>query len=133
MLVLIGGTMTKNSYASVDLEIIAEIESSNNPKAENKRSGARGLYQITPICLKHYNQSNDTQIGYDELFDPGKNLEIALWYFAWLESQGLSEIDQLIAYNWGIGNLRQYNEGTYKHIPRETCRYVNKYFQLKEE
>jgi len=52
--------LAKDAFAHpIDMDAIATIESSNNPKAFNEQSGARGLYQITPLCLKHYNQAVD--------------------------------------------------------------------------
>jgi soluble lytic murein transglycosylase-like protein len=114
------------AHASVNMEAIKQIESGGNPKAFNKGSGARGLYQITPICLKHYNEVHGRKVGLDELFKPETNLTVATWYFSWLEGQGLDEGDQIIAYNWGIGNLMKYRAGV-KDLPKETQDYLTKY------
>lgn len=79
----------------IDLEIIKQIESGGDPHAYNKRSGATGLYQITPICLKDYDRFQTPQdctrygIEYsvgtckmddftmDDMYDPAKNYRVA--------------------------------------------------------
>lgn len=121
------------SHAQVNLEAIQKIESNGNPKAFNRISGARGLYQITPVCLAHYNQFQHECKGCspgdwtpNDLFDPTINQMVAEWYFYWLRSQGLSDVEQIIAYNWGIGNLRKWQAGK-RDLPKETQVYLTKY------
>ena len=54
----------------VNYDAIAQIESSGNPKAFNKKSKARGLLQITPIALADWNQMNPKQTYSEkDLFD----------------------------------------------------------------
>jgi len=90
--------------AVVDLEIIKQIESSGDPHAYNKRSGATGLYQITKICLEDFNifgvdriscensmsfpttlsemnyYNNNCWLEMDELYNPANNYRVANWY-----------------------------------------------------
>lgn len=118
---------------AVNLKIIAQIESSNNPLAYNHNSQARGLYQITPICLKEYTQMN----GYlysdpDYLFNPVFNTRVADWYLNKRIPQMLrfykKEVNitnVLIAYNAGI---RAVVKG---YLPAETKQYILKYNKLK--
>src|SRR6185295_755611 len=39
----------------MDMEAIKYIESKGNPRAWDKGDDSRGLYQVTPVCLKEYN------------------------------------------------------------------------------
>ena len=63
-------------YAEIDIEIIKEIESNGNPLAYNFKSQARGVYQITPICLEDYNIYHDKKYIESELFNPIINKKI---------------------------------------------------------
>lgn len=131
----------------INMSVVAEIESSNNPKAYNEKSQARGLFQITPIALRHYNEtSNYHLLGLvedDELFDPNINRKVASWYLNWLYDRTWTVRDTLIAYNWGIGNWRKwrirkdtlYSANTkglefYTTLPKETQDYLKKYEEL---
>jgi len=116
----------------IDLDIIATIESSNNPMAYNPKSGARGLYQITPICLKDYNSQNTPQIAPTRLFDPFINKQVAKWYLTqriplFLRNKGIpiTVANILWCYNAGIGNLLK------RKIPKETRDYIAKYRRLQ--
>jgi soluble lytic murein transglycosylase-like protein len=116
----------------IDLTIIAQIESSGNPLAYNLNSKARGLYQITPICLKDYVQMND--IFYadpDYLFNPAFNTKVANWYFNKRIPQLLKHFNKSVtlenvlwAYNAGIGKVIKGN------MPKETKDYIAKYKRL---
>ena len=112
----------------VNMDVLAEIESSNNPKAYNKRTGASGTFQITPICLKHYNQEHKqfTDFTMDDMFRPEANKIVAFWYLNWLDERCDTVDEILIAYNWGYGNLRKYRAGK-KKLPKETRDYLKKY------
>lgn len=125
------GVMTGKAHAGISMEAIKEIESGGNPRAYNKVSKATGLYQITPICLKHFNEVHKTSWKMDDMYDPKKNERVAVWYFSWLERQGLDDEEQIIAYNWGIGNLMKYRMGL-KTLPKETRNYLNKYERLTQ-
>lgn len=134
----------------IDLSIIMQIESNGNPNAYNKQSGAIGLYQITPICLKEYNQVNGEkcfsspfgiqgterfEIRYltiSDLYNPIINERVAEWYLNIRIPQLLNyyhkpiTIDNILwAYNAGIGNVIK------GKMPRETRNYIKKYHELK--
>ena len=125
---------TGNAEAlTVDLSAISTIESSGNADAHNIRSGARGLYQITPICLTEWNNFHpgDTYQIYD-LFNPQINTRIAYWYFEERIPQMIRNFkkqdtieNRLIAYNAGIWYVK---EG--KEIPTETKNYIKKYQRI---
>jgi hypothetical protein len=116
----------------VDLSIIAQIESSNNPLAYNKRTQATGLYQITPICLKDYNSYHKgMEYALNEMFEPSKGYSVALWYLETRIPQLLKHYGKpdtletrLISYNCGIGCID-------KPLPVETKNYIIKYHKLE--
>lgn len=120
--------LARNAWSAeaINLDAIMRIESEGNPLVYNKRSGAVGLYQITPICLRHYNEVHKTAFIMAELYEPAKNKAVAVWYFGWLAERLTSVDDILIAYNFGIGNLRKYKKGLVK-LPDETRDYLTKY------
>jgi len=124
--------ITSNAYA-LDMTAIATIESSNNPKAISYKgaSSGRGLYQISEILLKHYNQVHKTNIKSEELFTADVNERVAIWYIGWLEKRPYVESDEdiLIAYNWGYGNLIKFKKGK-RSLPKETKDYIIKYRRL---
>ena len=123
-----------------NLEAIKQIESSGNPKAFNKASGARALYQITPVVLKEWNQHNpDEKYGLDHLFNPDINTKIAAWYFDRLANHyaphyGIDPTPENILgmYNWGMGNMKKFAAGEIKSMPLETTNYIQKYKALSE-
>lgn len=116
----------------INLSIIATIESNNNPNAYNKTSKAVGMYQITPICLKDYNQLNKNQFQLSEMFEPNKAKIVANWYLNKRIPQLLRHYriidtidNRLWAYNAGIGRV-------VKNIkPLETRNYIIKYHKLE--
>ena len=121
--------------AEIDLGIIAQIESSNNPNAYNKASQAYGLYQITPICLADYNQYHATgEISKDALSSVKLQEKVASWYLftripSLLKFYGheINETNQLIAFNCGVNCLKR------KTLPTETTKYLEKYRSLSHE
>lgn len=117
---------------AIDLNIIAKIESNNNPFAYNVRTQATGLYQITPICLKDYNNFHKKKYLKIHLFNPFINKKIAIWYFKKRIPQMLryfkksvTDDNILISYNAGIKYVAK-NLG----LPEETKKYLQKYKQL---
>ena len=116
----------------VEFSIISYIESSNNPMAYNKVSQARGLYGITPICLKEYNQwHREDKIALNALYIPVVARKVAKWYIdiripQMLRAYGLSDNlkNRLWAYNAGIGMVKR------GIMPRETKQYILKYEKL---
>jgi len=110
----------------VNMDKIAQIESSGNPLAYNKGSGAKGLYQITEICLEDYFIFNPCCIN---LFNEDDNLHVADWYMneripQLLKHYGYDDTvrNRLIAYNCGITCVG-------KKLPNETVNYISKYFR----
>ncbi len=128
-------TPARASEDFVNMDIIKQIESSGNPYAYNLISHAKGLYQITPICLQEYNDwlegTGRTPIKEKELFDPQINEMVADWYINFWIPHALADYHKpytientLIAYNAGI---RAVVKG---YCPKETRQYVKRYKQL---
>lgn len=117
----------------VDMKKIMMIESSGNPAAFNIHSRARGLFQITPICLKEWNNFHpDEQYEISRLWNVEVNTRIAKWYMNERIPQLLNHYklkdtidNRLSAFNMGIGNLM--NGKRFK----ETDNYIAKYRGMK--
>lgn len=121
-----------NAWA-IDLDIIAKIESNYNTLAYNFNSGARGLYQITPICLEEYNRFHEKKVEPAELFNPRINEEVAIWYLGeripqMLNHYGYKATDKaiIICYNAGISYIVKGLS-----LPEKTKNYIKKYKLLK--
>jgi len=118
----------------IDYNIIATIESSNSAYAYNSKTQATGLYQITPICLKEWNDYHrDDQYCMNALFDWVINRKIASWYLEIRIPRMLKyynvpiTLDNILwAYNAGIGNVVK------GRMPKETKDYIKKYHKLEE-
>ncbi len=143
--ILLGIIIGSCRAEEIDINKIIQIESSGNPHAYNKRSGAIGLMQITPICLEEWNnpeilrkrgESRNTVFLVD-LYCGAINVYIGTWYIneripQMLKAYGLEDTIEyrLIAYNWGIGNLLKHLKGKYP-LPKETRDYIRKYKEIK--
>lgn len=116
---------------NIDMNKIYQIESSGNPNAYNRTSGARGLGQITPIVLKEWNNMNPkNKYTTNALNDKVVNMKISDWYMnkripQMLKAKGLQDTikNRLIAYNAGIGHVGK------SILPKETFNYIQKYQQ----
>lgn len=117
----------------IDMRAIAQIESSGNPSAWNKRDDSRGLYQITPICLEEWNNYHPAETyTLDDLWDAYINERIAQWYLTVRIPAMLRYYDKPItthnvitAYNAGISYVAHD-----KPLPRITQQYLTKYARL---
>jgi soluble lytic murein transglycosylase-like protein len=112
----------------VNLRKIVTIESGWNPLAENKSSDARGLAQITKVCLEDYNQFNPVKFEWDDMFNPLKNLIVANWYLntriPWMLAHYRHPVtleNILVAYNAGISWVGK------ESLPAETVNYIRKF------
>ena len=115
------------SCFAVDLLVIAEIESNNNPHAYNSSSGATGKYQITKICLQDYNNYHTVKYTLDDMYNAQKSLVVASWYLTNRIPQLLryyghtvNLTNTLVAYNWGISHVGE-------DLPKETRNYIMSY------
>ena len=114
----------------IDMNRIAQIESSNNPKAWNKAEDGRGRFQINPICLKEWNNFHPRQqYTPDDLWNDDVNTKIANWYMNKRIPQMIRHFgkedtveNRIIAWNAGINYVK-----TGKEIPRITKNFIAKY------
>jgi soluble lytic murein transglycosylase-like protein len=120
-----------SAYAGkyININRIIHIESRGNSKAYNKGSGARGICQITPICLKEWNNFHkQEQYTLEDLWNKEINIKIAEWYLNVRIPQMLriykmevTTRNILIAYNAGIKRVFHWM------IPNETVKYIYEY------
>lgn len=115
----------------VDLSKIMQIESNGNPEAFHPRTGATGLYQITPIVLVEYNNFHPVKYTKKDLKNPIINTLIAEWYMLVRIPEMMTKFGiplstglKIIAWNWGINNLKTW----YFTLPPETRNFLVKYY-----
>jgi hypothetical protein len=116
----------------INMKILAEIESSNNPKAYNKKTEARGLYQITPLVFKQFREANlGNPFTLSALFEPNMAKFVADWYLDWLSKRCYVVDDILISWNWGYGHWRKWADkgAVYGCLPKETQKFLIKYHE----
>jgi len=116
---------------SINMRRIAEIESGNNPKAENPRTGARGLCQIMKSTWEEMTRKMGVDWPWEEAFNEEANKEVADYYMnteipRLLRHFGIEDTieNRLVAYNWGVGNLHKLG---LEKAPQETLDYIEKY------
>ncbi len=116
---------------------IIKAESNFNPNAVSK-SGAKGLMQLMDETAKDV--ATNAIIEYtsnESLFEPEKNIQLGIKYYAQLKSIYNSDVLSLTAYNAGIGNVKKWidegiidvkkEEENIDKIPfEETKNYVRK-------
>ena len=115
------------------MDVLVRVESSNNPLSHQKRTGARGLAQITPRAWKDLTRhfpAKYANLNYRKhIFLPEVGREAGKDYLLilkqYLKLQGIPvTLDNLMAaYNWGIRNLSKYGLAG---APLETKAYINK-------
>lgn len=119
-------------YYKVNPMIIEVIESNGNSFAISIKD-AKGIMQVTNICLLDYNKANKTNYTESQLFIPEINKEVANWYISIRIPELLKErhlkvnvANVLICYNGGIQEAIRYN--TRGELNEETKNYLIKYF-----
>ena len=122
--------------AEINLDIIADIESSHNPNAVN--GGYIGEYQIGQSVIDDLNKHGAGGITLEDMYNPLLSHDAADIYLNriipdYLYKYGLPDTinNRLIAWNWGIGHLcKWFNNGSHwNQLPRETRAYIKKYYQ----
>ena len=102
---------------------IAKAESSMSPIARNRKTRAKGLYQLTPICLKDLRERWGLLV---DPFDPIQATEGAAVYISWLMRRFPEDIRLVLAaWNWGIGNVQKWLRNE-KEMPKETKNFIEK-------
>jgi hypothetical protein len=95
------------------------VESSFNPNARNKSSGAIGLMQLMPGTAK--------DLGVNP-YDAHDNIAGGVKYMHEQYKAFGSWGNALAAYNWGPGNVEAWlgRGGGFQHLPKETQDYIKK-------
>ena len=107
------------------IQKIIMAESSGDPKAVNKRTGAKGLMQIMDDTAK------EPGFGVKPLkdpFDPVENVRFGTDYFnAMLNRYDNDTISALAAFNWGPGNVDKWRKkgSNFDTRPKQTQNYIN--------
>ena len=124
MLMMLSGS----AKAKVDLAVIGKIESSGNPKAVGDGGKSVGLYQVSEIALKDYNQYHSVKVSKKELFQVEVSERVASWLVEVRIPQMLKHFKQEVsnknviwAYNCGIQCVID------KRVPPVTEQYFQKY------
>lgn len=60
---------------------ICHVESDFKINAHNKTGDAWGVTQVTPVCLREYNEVHSTTYTIEDMLDPALNLEVGFWYY----------------------------------------------------
>ena len=114
---------------------VINVESGFDEKSIS-HAGAIGLMQILPSTADDCAKRIGIQIGTESLYDPETNINIGCYYLAYLlEIFEQNVINSLCAYNWGLGNVKEWislgnvdDSGTITNIPvKETRNYIKKY------
>ena len=121
--------------SEMDMEIIADIESSGNPDTPDSPEGARGLCQIMPRTWAECTKRMGVEWSFEiDAHDGEKSLAVGTWYMNYRIPQMLNYYkiedtyeNRIISYSWGIGKLRQYKSGKIKKLKKETADYLVKY------
>jgi len=117
----------------VDLDAIKMIESSGDPSAYRAADDSIGLYQITPVCLKEFNNFHSREkYTRADLWRADVNERIATWMLDVRIPQMLRHYkrpdtvrNRIVAYNAGIARVISKRD-----IPAVTKQYIKKYEQL---
>ena len=120
----------------VDLALVPLIESANNPVAESPKH-ALGLWQFMPNTAKEFGLITKDKKDFRK--NVIHSTDVALDYFKYLYNELGDWNLVLIAYNWGIGSVKnklKHNliiDGNidFNKIPRETRNYLVNFYQLK--
>ena len=113
------------------MDAVIQTESNWKGDAYNKKSGATGLGQITPIALEDFNTLKKEKLTMADMKDPQKNMYVTDWTLNYRIPSMLRTykipltVDNVLtAYNFGIGNLKKG-----KALPKETVDYI---FRVKK-
>jgi hypothetical protein len=128
------GVLTAKAEVIVDLDAIAQIESSGCKNKISTRPGdpSFGCHQITPPTLQEFNSYNKKFYTKNDLLNDAISYEVAEWYLNKRIPQMIRYFgkpdtleNRLIAYNAGISYVK-----TGKPIPSITKKYLEKYARL---
>lgn len=87
-----------------------------NPYSHNKRCNARGCLQITPVCLKEYNDWHEVKYTMDDMWNVAINYEVGCWYLARIRDHYFKNLgnwsweDIYVAFNVGPSSFKTYRQ-----------------------
>ena len=121
------GLLTTDAFSDDPLiQKIIMAESSGDPNAVNKRTGAKGLMQIMDETAK---QPGFGVKPLKDVFNPQENVRFGTDYFyAMLDRYDNDTISALAAFNYGPGNVDKWRKkgSKFSKLPKETQNYINK-------
>jgi hypothetical protein len=105
------------------IKTIMIIETGMSPQKNSL--GFEGFPQTKEIYINGINKKNGTSFTLSDMYNPEKAAEFIHYYLKTVEkSQWVNNLsDLIIAYNWGLGNLRDYKQGE-KELPQQTVDYL---------
>jgi hypothetical protein len=105
------------------IKTIMIIETGMNPRKNSL--GYEGFPQTKQHIINGINEKNRTGFTMMDMYVPEKAAEFIHYYLKTVQkSQWVDDIDDLIiAYNWGLGNLRDYKKGE-REMPQQTADYI---------
>jgi|6_EtaG_2_1085325.scaffolds.fasta_scaffold01457_5 soluble lytic murein transglycosylase-like protein len=134
-----------NNLPKGSLVAISAIESSGQPHIvgpETRYGRAAGLMQFIPDTARElglrvdeptYAESDpetgvSSPVSVDDRLDPAKAIAAAGKYFGALVKSSEGDLFQaLMMYNWGSGNVQNWQADTGRKMPLETRRYLGKW------
>jgi hypothetical protein len=121
----IGGTRA-NLIKSIMLK-----ETGMSPRRNSK--GYEGFPQINKYNLDTLNRKYGKDFSMEDTYDFDKSVEIINTYLEDVKRSEHVNSDEevLIAYNWGLGNLKKYKKGE-KELPKETEDYLKLFKIIKK-
>ena len=112
IIIMISLVMVCDSFAWIEMEALSKVESSGDPRAFNKVTKATGKFQITPICLKDFNEQTNNDFTMKDLFDAKINSRVTKWYLfiripQLLKAKGINDPtdEQILAHYGGYKNV----------------------------
>lgn len=130
-------TIYANKYSLKKAMVASVINIESSYKKDSVSGvGAIGLMQLLPTTAFDCANRLGFEIDEDGIFEPETNIELGCYYLSYLlDLFDENIINALCAYNWGLGNVKNWIElgyvddsGTVTEIPvSETKNYIKKY------
>lgn len=126
--------MAGKSSFKIDLDRIAQIESSGKDDAVGDNGLALGRFQIHPPVVKEFNSYTGSKLKHKDMLNAEKSALVANWYLNERIPQMLNYFkipdtleNRIISYNAGIATL---TKG--KKVPDITSNYIKKYLAFDQ-
>lgn len=113
------------------IKTIMIIETGMNPRKNSL--GYEGFPQTKQQIINEVNKRFKTSFLMIDMYDAEKAAEFIYYYLKMVEkSMWVEDMDDLIiAYNWGLGNLKDYKKGE-KELPQQTSDYLAMFGAAKD-